>query len=80
MHQPAISLIKLGKRNKPEKESFGWDVYNTDSVYKAYEKRINKIPKLMERTEDRLDMMAQEVEEVIEKRNQFSRKRIDDGS
>jgi hypothetical protein len=43
-------------------------------VYRAYEKRINKIPKLLEgmtvdSSKARLDMMAKEVEETIEKRN-----------
>lgn len=58
-------------RDKPAKESFGWDVFNQDSIYRAYEKRVNKIPKLLENSSatDRVDMMAKEVEEVIEKRN-----------
>lgn len=67
MHQSAISLIKLGKRDKPTHESFGWDQFNTDSIYKAYEKRVNKIPKLLANSSvsSRVDMMASEVEEVI---------------
>ena len=41
------------KRNKKAKAkdkatkdgaTFGWDMYNTDSLYKAYDKRVNKIP------------------------------------
>jgi hypothetical protein len=78
----AISTHKNKKRDKPTKESFGWDMFNIDSIYKAYEKRVAKIPKLLEGSAatDRTDMMAKEVEEVMEKRNQFSRKRLEDDS
>lgn len=59
-------------------------MFNTDSLYKAYEKRINKLPKLIEDSTvqglDRKELMAKEIEERIEKRNQFSRKRVQDDS
>jgi hypothetical protein len=59
-------------------------VFNTDSLYKAYEKRINKLPKLIEDSTvqglDRKELMAKEIEERIEKRNQFSRQRVQDDS
>lgn len=65
-------------------------MFNADSIYKAYEKRINKIPKLLsnqavpsavaEEKQARLDMMASEVIETMEKRNQYSRKRLEDDS
>jgi hypothetical protein len=47
------SAIAVHKRQRPAasggpKESYGWDVFNADSIYKAYEKRINKIPKLLQ--------------------------------
>jgi hypothetical protein len=84
MTESAIVSLKNRKRDKkkPEKESFGWDMFNTDSIAKAYEKRVNKIPKLLENStvSDRTDMMAKEVEDVMEKRNQYSRKRMDDDS
>ena len=49
MTESAISFLKQKKRDeKQPKESYGWDIFNTDSVYRAYEKRINKIPKLVE--------------------------------
>lgn len=38
---------KKRKRNKESKEAYGWEVFNTDSLYRAYEKRVNKVPKLM---------------------------------
>ena len=68
-----------------QKESYGWDVFNADSIYRAYEKRVNKIPKLLEgQTVDdpkvRAEMMAKEVQETIEKRNHYSRKRLEDPS
>ena len=72
------------KRNKGSKEAYGWEVFNTDSLYRAYEKRVNKMPQIVAAAsgtgesltkEQRVDLMAQEVEERIEKRNQFSRRR-----
>jgi hypothetical protein len=48
MSESAIAQSKARKRDKPAKESYGWDVFNKDSVYRAYEKRVNKIPKLLD--------------------------------
>ena len=33
------------KKKKSNKETYGWNVFNTDALYRAYEKRVNKIPK-----------------------------------
>ena len=66
---------KKRKRNKESKEAYGWEVFNTDSLYRAYEKRVNKMPHLKADTpealsmEQRVDLMAQETEQRIEKRN-----------
>lgn len=61
-------------------------MFNTDSLYRAYDKRVERIPKLvassglhdlsgdMEKAA-RVEMMAKEVEDRIAKRNQFSRRR-----
>jgi hypothetical protein len=67
-------LKKRGRQDGSQKESYGWDVFNADSIYRAYEKRVNKIPKLLsgQAVEDpafRVEMMAKEVQETIEKRN-----------
>ena len=86
MFEPAIQAEKLQsgrkrKKNKGSKEAYGWEVFNTDSLYRAYEKRVNKMPRLMDEAgesltkEQRVDLMAKEVEDRIEKRNQFSRRR-----
>lgn len=72
---------KKRKRNKESKEAYGWEVFNTDSLYRAYEKRVKKMPHLKTNApesltqEARVDFMAQETEQRIEKRNQFSRRR-----
>jgi hypothetical protein len=50
----------LKKRDK-KKESFGWDMFNSDSMYKAYERRISKLPE-MDNNISREDYMASEVE------------------
>ena len=72
---------KKRKRNKESKEAYGWEVFNTDSLYRAYEKRVNKVPKMVAQSgetlskADRIELMAKETEERIEKRKQFSRRR-----
>ena len=72
---------KKRKRNKESKEAYGWDQFNTDSLYKAYEKRVRKMPKMVADAgedltkEHRIELMAKETEDRIEKRNQFSRRR-----
>ena len=52
MTESAIVSLKNRKRDKKGsgKESFGWDMFNTDAISKAYEKRVNKIPKLLEKS------------------------------
>ena len=82
LFETAIQAEKHGSKKKKRadknKETYGWDVFNTDSLYRAYEKRVKKVPKddVKKLTqEERVDLMAQEVEERIEKRNQFSRRR-----
>jgi len=80
LFEPAIQAEKLQggrkrKRNKKAKEAYGWEVFNTDSLYRAYDKRVKKMPKLNAddgealTKEQRIDMMAADVEERIEKRN-----------
>lgn len=63
------------------RETYGWEVFNSNSLYRAYEKRVKKIPqpgseldKALSK-EDRVDLMAKEVEIRIEARNKFSRRR-----
>lgn len=33
------------EKKERNKAAFGWDVFNQDSLFKAYEKRISKLPK-----------------------------------
>lgn len=78
---------KAKDQAKKEGTTFGWDMYNTDSLYRAYDKRVAKIPQLIVQSgvgdvqhselekQARIEMMAKEVEERIEKRNAFSRRR-----
>ena len=72
---------KKRKRNKESKETYGWEVFNTDSLYRAYEKRVRKVPKLATESgesltkEERISLMAKEVEDRIAKRGDFSRRR-----
>jgi len=45
LYETAVQAEKLAKRKKkPKNESYGWDVFNSDSLYRAYDKRIKKLP------------------------------------
>jgi hypothetical protein len=45
LYETAIQAEKLNKRKKkPKNESYGWDVFNSDSLYRAYDKRTKKLP------------------------------------
>ena len=50
-------------------------MFNSDSMYKAYERRISKLPE-MDNNISREDYMASEVEMQIDKRKLFSRSRV----
>jgi len=53
LYETAVQAEKTGKKKKKGgKETYGWDVFNTDSLYRAYEKRVNKISKLVDGTKD----------------------------
>lgn len=71
---------KAKEQAKQEGSTYGWDMFNTDSLYRAYDKRVERIPKMMADSglhdlngamekEARVEMMAREVEERIAKRN-----------
>ncbi len=57
---------------------FGWDVFNEDSLYGAYFKRVKKFEGKgpQESKEERLQRMADDIEQQIEKRADFRRERL----
>ena len=57
---------------------FGWDVFNEDSLYNAYFKRVKKFEgkEGKDTKEDRVQKMADDLEEQIEKRAEFRRERL----
>ena len=65
-------------KSKKKESTFGWDQFNDNSLYRAYTKRTAKIntQQIESMTEDeKIARMADEIEEQIEKRGQFSRRR-----
>lgn len=73
------------KSQKDKNQTFGWDVFNDSSLYRAYTKRTQKIERDLKKNPDLLknmtaeekkQRMADEVEEQIAKRGQFSRRRM----
>ena len=43
LHEPAFKAERSNKRKK-RNFSFGWDVFNEDTLYKSYNKRAKTIP------------------------------------
>jgi hypothetical protein len=78
---------KVKKRDK-KKITFGWDVFNDDAIYRAYEKRTEKLQKddidttnLTEEDkqkleQERLDRLVDDIAQQKEKRDQFKRRRL----
>ncbi|CDW74497.1 peptidyl-prolyl cis-trans cyclophilin-type family protein [Stylonychia lemnae] len=67
-----------GKKRKGKNLTFGWDVFNEDTLYRAYFKRVKNLPndKTDLTEEERAALLAQDVEKQIEKRGQFQRTRM----
>jgi len=74
---------------KKKNETFGWDVFNTDTLYRAYKKRLKNMPmdisiyeeqmnnpeKGVEITEQRKHLLNADLEAQKQKRKTFSRRR-----
>lgn len=89
LNKPAMSDT-LGKKEKGQ--VFGWDVFNDDSLYKAYKKRCSNLPFYQEvyqqqkinpddeytPTNDKIDKMADDLKQQIESRKNFSRRKTYD--
>ena len=85
--ETAARAEKTKKRDK-KKETFGWDMFNDDAIFKAYEKRASKLQKddidesnLTEADkkkleQERLDRLVEDIEQQKEKRSQFKRRRM----
>lgn len=43
LNQPALKYDGFESENKKKKEVFGWNVFNDDTLYNAYEKRCKSI-------------------------------------
>ena len=78
---------KMKKRNK-KKITFGWDVFNDEAIYRAYEKRIDKLQRddidtsnlneedLKKLEKERLDRLVEDIEAQKDKRANFKRRRL----
>ena len=76
----SVALADKSKKRKGKNLTFGWDVFNEDSLYRGYYKRVRKNLELgqegEEETVDKASLVANEVEQQIEKREEFSRRRM----
>ena len=69
---------KVSLKKRKRTEVFGWDVFNEDSLYNAYFKRVKKFEgkEGLDTKEDRVQKMADDLEQQIEKRAEFRRERL----
>lgn len=80
---------KMKKRNGKKKITFGWDVFNDDAIYRAYEKRTDKLQAeeidlstLAEEDKkriegNRLDRLVEDIQSQKTKRDNFKRRRTE---
>lgn len=83
-------LQKEQALKKAKNETFGWDVFNNEAYYRAHKKRLRDMPfdkELYEEqmkngidmskidTEERKNLLKNDIEQQQEKRNNFSRRR-----
>ena len=88
------SINKCENYNKKEEQkkkniAFGWDVFNTDTQFRAYKKRLRSMPfdktvyedqlrnpeKALELSEERKHLLNADIEQQQENRKKFSRRR-----
>jgi hypothetical protein len=71
-------MVSLKKKRKSGACKFGWDVFNEDSLYNVYFKRVKKFKDQggAVAASDRVEAMAADLENQIEKRAEFRRERM----
>jgi len=78
----------VGHQKKKKGETFGWDVFNEDSLFNAYKKRLKTMPHYkelydkqmefgadFEPSEERKQKLVDDLQAQAEKREKFSRRR-----
>jgi hypothetical protein len=69
------------KKNKKKNTTFGWEVFNDDSLFRAYEKRVKKLEVKnngdeQDDEEQKKDKLVDEINKQREKKNEYSRRRM----
>jgi len=89
LNTTALKAEYLAEHKKKSHETFGWDVFNEDSLFRAYKKRIKALPVYKDAyeqqkndpnaevpiTEERLQNLVDDLQAQEEKRRKFSRRR-----
>lgn len=85
-----VGNVEKKKKKKEKRSSYGWDIFNTDALMRGYKRRLNKLEIDKEQAEiqnkdkamivdeppkAKVDKMAEELEQEVEKRKKFSRRR-----
>jgi len=89
LEQPAAKVESMKGNKKKTHDTFGWDVFNEDSLFRAYKKRLKAMPhyedvykqqmdnpnKEIGPNDERLNNLVEDIEKQEKKRAAFSRKR-----
>lgn len=89
MNETAAHMEERESKKKKKHETFGWEVFNDESLYRAYKKRLKNVPHYkdlyeqqkanpdaeFEPNEERLQNLVDDMEKQAEKRKKFSRRR-----
>jgi len=88
LDQTALKVENNKGHQKKTHETFGWDVFNEESLFRAYKKRMKNMPHYddvydkekntnedVEPNEERLNNLVEDIEKQEKKRRAFSRRR-----
>jgi len=90
LDQAALRVENLNGKKKQKHERFGWDVFNDETLFSAYKKRVKNMPhydEVYQKSQDnpineekpnqeRLNKLVEDIEKQEEKRKKFSRRRL----
>ena len=78
LYDPASKAEKSNLKRKNPSGTFGWDVFNDDTLYKAYFKRVKGMHPtgLPEDPEARKDLLTQDLDKQKQKQEEFQRRRM----
>lgn len=63
MTESGLKHEQLEKNKKKKYETFGWDVFNDETLYRSYKKKLNEMPFYKEHYEREMETGESELSE-----------------